>query len=182
MRRDLPVVPNLQQQKTLSKTLRKQWTEADPDAYQRIRESHPKLLEATDAEVAAFPFKLSAERFHDAVAQADRAGVAELLADNPELVDQSDREGISPLHKAIINRDLELVELLIDGGADLNQPDGRARMRPIDHASTAPIPTPTVRTPPGPPRGWRRGIETKRKARIERCSSCCTAMVERTRT
>ena len=59
MRRDLPVVPNLQQQKTLSKTLRKQWTEADPDAYQRIRESHPKLLEATDAEVAAFPFKLS---------------------------------------------------------------------------------------------------------------------------
>ncbi len=292
MRRDLPLVPNLQQQKTLSKTLRKQWTEADPDACQRIRESHPKLLEATDAEVAAFPFKLSdaqlviareygitswqklidriaerrpavglssqekarllvedpflvthgttlgadaakvwplivaamrgdtetleshldadpnlvneeffycppivfaaqeghtravqaliergasptahswygedtilklaedrghqetariirhavaerhrydggAERFHDAVAQADRAGVAELLADNPELVDQSDREGISPLHKAIINRDHELVELLIEGGADLNQPDGRARMRPIDHA------------------------------------------------
>lgn len=291
MRRRLPVVPSLQQQKTLAKTLRKHWRDAAPDAFQRIRESHPKLLEATDDEIARVSFKLSdaqlviareyglaswqklvdriakrrpavglsskekarlliedpflvthgchdsfskevwplivaamagntksleslldadsslvnaeffgcspivfatqeghtrtvqvllergarptatswfgkdtilklaedrghqetasairravaqlhrydegSERFHDAVAQADSVRLAELLAAHPELVDQSDRQGISPLHKAVVNRDVELIELLIDRGADLNQADGKARMRPIDHA------------------------------------------------
>ncbi|MCI0744855.1 MAG: ankyrin repeat domain-containing protein [Verrucomicrobia subdivision 3 bacterium] len=59
MRRELPSQPNLDQLRIQAKELRKAHHLANPEALQRIRESHPRLTQATDEQLRAAPFRLS---------------------------------------------------------------------------------------------------------------------------
>ena len=64
----------------------------------------------------------------------DRAALATRLADDPGVAMLRDRQGTAGLHKAIELGDADAVELLLRAGADVNEPDGRYSMRPIDWA------------------------------------------------
>ena len=77
-------------------------------------ESWPKLKAAVDGVTTA--------RLHDAVQKGDLAAVRTLLARRPEIVDLM-RGGpsgfeIRALHIAVMQRDVEITRLLLDGGAD----------------------------------------------------------------
>ncbi len=64
----------------------------------------------------------------------DHATLATRLAEDPAAAKLHDRQGTSGLHKAVERGDAIAVDLLLSAGADVNEPDGRYGMRPIDWA------------------------------------------------
>ncbi len=75
---------------------------------------------------------------HAAVVGGDAAGLARLLADDPRLVDRGDHLGRRPLHYAVAAGRGDLVDLLLDAGADIDAPGfggddrlGGAGFRPV---------------------------------------------------
>ena len=81
---------------------------------------------------------------HIAAEAGDVALVRQLLDDNPKLIELSDRAGGTPLHRAVAASAREVVELLLDRGADINAVHGAghgsasgyppAGLQPIDLA------------------------------------------------
>ena len=81
---------------------------------------------------------------HVAAEAGDVALVRRLLDDNPQLIELSDRAGGTPLHRAVAASAREVVELLLDRGADINAVHGAghgsasgyppAGLQPIDLA------------------------------------------------
>jgi uncharacterized protein len=81
---------------------------------------------------------------HIAAEAGDVARVSSLLDDNPQHLNLSDRSGGTPLHRAVAASALEVVELLLDRGADINAVHGAghgsasgyapAGLQPIDLA------------------------------------------------
>ena len=78
---------------------------------------------------------------HDAVAGGDTAGLTRLLADDPRLADLGDHLGRRPLHYAVAAGRRDLVDLLLDAGADIDAPGfggddrlGGAGFRPVSLA------------------------------------------------
>jgi ankyrin repeat protein len=59
VKRTLPVLPSLSQQRHLAKDLFKAWKASSPEALQRFRASHPRLRSFRDAEIAAQDLKLA---------------------------------------------------------------------------------------------------------------------------
>jgi ankyrin repeat protein len=72
-------------------------------------ESWPKLKAAVDG--------VTAKRLHDAVESGDLRTARELLTRRPEIVDLG-RGEMRALHMAVLRRDLELTNLLLEFGAD----------------------------------------------------------------
>jgi ankyrin repeat protein len=57
---------------------------------------------------------------HDAARKGDVKKVKELLASDPKLVSDRDKNGDTPLHQAALHGQLEVSQILIDAGADVN--------------------------------------------------------------
>jgi len=62
---------------------------------------------------------MSSVELFRAVKAGDVARVKELLADDPSLVHARDKDQSTPLHLAAWKDQAEIVELLLDGGADI---------------------------------------------------------------
>jgi ankyrin repeat protein len=73
---------------------------------------------AADAEPSPAERRLA--ELHRAIRAGEAAAVARLL-DDKSLVDAPDRHGNSPLHHAALYSDSEVVKLLLERGADVNQ-------------------------------------------------------------
>jgi ankyrin repeat protein len=69
---------------------------------------------------------------HDAARKGDVKKVKELLASDPKLVADRDKDGDTPLHLAALHGQLEVVQALIDGGADVNAKNNYAPFMPDD--------------------------------------------------
>lgn len=67
---------------------------------------------------------MQARSIHEACKQGDVAGVRELIAANPALVDADDEHGWRPVFHAGLWKHEAVVRLLIDAGADLGAHDG----------------------------------------------------------
>src|SRR5690349_1053151 len=76
---------------------------------------------------------MSAELF-SAVASGDVECVRELLGSDPDAAKVTDDEGATALHYATLNGRREIVELLLEYGADVNARDGRFGATPAGWA------------------------------------------------
>ncbi|MGA9585280.1 MAG: ankyrin repeat domain-containing protein [Terracidiphilus sp.] len=61
-----------------------------------------------------------ADPIHDAARKGDVKKVKELLASNPRLVSDKDKNGDTPLHQAALHGQLAVAQILIDAGANVN--------------------------------------------------------------
>jgi ankyrin repeat protein len=69
---------------------------------------------------------------HDAARRGDVKKVKELLASDPKLVSDRDKNGDSPLHVAALHGQLEVAQALIDAGADVNAKNNYPPFLPDD--------------------------------------------------
>lgn len=116
---------------------------ADPDATES--EGHRPLYRAATGDVAcillsagATPDAVSGPTGGTALHQAARHGkvsVAEALLDHGATIDMPDAKGHTPLRRAVNCRQMEVVRLLVRGGADCHQADRRG-VTPSDVART----------------------------------------------
>ena len=92
------------------------------------------------AELTAFLESKLREQFHiapegaaitDAIKAGDAAQVRTMLDEQPDLVHAADARGNQPIHWAVLTRRIDLIDELLDRGADINaqRPDGA---RPLD--------------------------------------------------
>lgn len=72
-------------------------------------ESWSKLKAAVDG--------VTAKNLHEAAESSDLKTARELLTRRPKMVDLG-RGGMSPLNKAVLRRDVEMVKLLLEFGAN----------------------------------------------------------------
>ncbi|MDQ7824928.1 MAG: ankyrin repeat domain-containing protein [Candidatus Eremiobacteraeota bacterium] len=60
---------------------------------------------------------------HDAVTKSDIGKVTEILAKDPRIVNEKNKEGLTPLHLAALEGNVVLLELLLKKGARINELD-----------------------------------------------------------
>jgi ankyrin repeat protein len=70
----------------------------------------------------------------EAVKQGDREGVRAILESNDRLANQRDASGATPLHYAAVNGHRQIVQLLLERGADINTTDSRFGATPAGWA------------------------------------------------
>jgi ankyrin repeat protein len=87
-------------------------------AAERGHEAVAELLR--EALAARHPAGGSASALHAAVTASDRAEVERLLAEDPRLVTTGDEVGRPPLHFAVATGRRDLVDLLLDAGAEID--------------------------------------------------------------
>jgi ankyrin repeat protein len=64
------------------------------------------------------------DEIHKAVIKGDLARVVALLKEHPELAEDKNNMGQTPLYAAVAHNQLEIAELLLANGADVNTRDG----------------------------------------------------------
>ena len=69
---------------------------------------------------------------HDAARKGDAKKVQALLQSDPKLVNDKDSKGDTPLHVAALHGQLNVVQVLIDAGADVNAKNNYAPFTPDD--------------------------------------------------
>ncbi len=82
---------------------------------------------------------------HDAARKGDVKKVKELLASDPKLVNDKDKDGDTPLHQAALHGQLAVAQALIDAGANVNAKNNYPPLSPTIWARSS-QPT-TIRTP-----------------------------------
>lgn len=75
------------------------------------------------------------DKIHDAAQGGDLASVKALIEKNPDLIDARDAEGRTPLHWACRGVHLEVIEYLVEKGADVNARDNN-RVVPLHSLAT----------------------------------------------
>jgi ankyrin repeat protein len=136
--RRLPPQPNLDQLRKQAKDLLEQYRAGDPTAVAEVRQFEWRADAITfalhDAQrvlaraygfeswsrLKAFVDGVNIKRFADAVQAGDQAQVRALLAARPELIDMDMSGGDErrALHFAVLRRDVPMVRLLMEAGAD----------------------------------------------------------------
>jgi len=76
---------------------------------------------------------LRAQEIFDAIEKNDLAKVKALIAKDPRVKDQLDLRKMSPLYHALQNKNMSLLRLLIQNGADVNIA-GALRRTPLVYA------------------------------------------------
>ncbi len=66
----------------------------------------------------------------EAVKQGDRERVRAILDSDDGLANQSDESGATPLHYAALNGNRQIVQLLVERGADINRTDSQSGATP----------------------------------------------------
>ena len=96
---------------------------------------------------------------HAAAAADDEAGVRALLDADPHLVHRGDRQGGTPLHRAVAASAREVVGLLLDRGADIHALHGAgpARRAATPPPASSPSTSRCGTAPSGASRGYRDG-------------------------
>ena len=64
----------------------------------------------------------SAKDVHDCIDAADLAKLEKILEAKADLIDALSKDGESPIFRACANGNIEIVELLLDFGADITVP------------------------------------------------------------
>ena len=93
---------------------------------------HTEVSEYLRSEVGA-DVVVSDLRLHEAIDRENSEAVKHLLTVAPELVEQVDRDGRTPLHSAVIKRDETSLQALLDVGAPVDAVD-HAGFRPVHYA------------------------------------------------
>ena len=93
---------------------------------------HTAVVEFLRNEIGALA-AVSDLRLHEAIEIEDAEEVRRLLVDAPELAQQQDRRGRTPLHLAVIRGDTESTEALLAAGAQVDAVD-HPGFRPIHYA------------------------------------------------
>ncbi|PKL51291.1 MAG: hypothetical protein CVV42_00130 [Candidatus Riflebacteria bacterium HGW-Riflebacteria-2] len=76
-----------------------------------------------------------AAAFHDLIREGDLKQVRTSLARDSVLANMADEIGMSPLHIAVINGHLRIVNVLINAGAEVNATDKLKRLTPLHYAA-----------------------------------------------
>lgn len=69
---------------------------------------------------------------HDAARKGDVKKIKDLLASDPKLVNDRDKNGDTPLHQAALHGQSEAAQVLVDAGADVNATNSYAPFLPAD--------------------------------------------------
>ena len=93
---------------------------------------HTAVVEFLRTEIGALA-AVSDLRLHEAIEVEDAEEVHRLLVDAPELAQQQDRSGRTPLHLAVIRGDTESTTVLLAAGAQVDAVD-HVGFRPIHYA------------------------------------------------
>ena len=136
--RRLPLQPNLEQLRKQAKDLLEKYRAADPSTVAEVqqfeRRPDPATFALNDAQrvlaraygfaswpkLKAFVDGANIARFTDAVKSGDLPQVRSLLAARPELIgmDRAENDEHRALHYAVLRRDVPMVKLLMEAGAD----------------------------------------------------------------
>ena len=71
------------------------------------------------------------ENLIEAVKQGDRESVRAVLESDARLANQKDASGATPLHYAALNGHRQIVQLLLERGADINSTDSQFAPRQL---------------------------------------------------
>ena len=74
--------------------------------------------------VLLFAFPACAAEIHDAAGEGDMVKVKALISENPDLVSAVNERGSTPLHSAAFGGHLEVVEFLLEKGAEIEAVNG----------------------------------------------------------
>ena len=74
------------------------------------------------------------ENMIEAVKQGDRESVRAILESDDRLANQRDKSGATPLHYATLNGHRQIVQLLLERGADINSTDSQFGATPAGWA------------------------------------------------
>ncbi|MCC6796201.1 MAG: ankyrin repeat domain-containing protein [Candidatus Hydrogenedentes bacterium] len=92
---------------------------------QRSNKLHPRIQPtfASVALVAAVLFSGCEESIHDAALKGDVETARRMLDANPQLINERNKLGKTPLHQSLTGGNDEIIKLLIERGADVNAQD-----------------------------------------------------------
>ena len=82
-----------------------------------------------------YSFPTSAADFHNLIRDGDVKQIRASLARDNVLANMTDEIGMSPLHIAVINGHLRIVNILINAGAEVNATDRLKRRTPLHYAA-----------------------------------------------
>ena len=83
----------------------------------------PKKIIVAGVVAALVPLYSAAQDIHSAAKSGDLRAVKNLLAVNPELIDAPDDRGVTPLHRAALEGQRDVVDFLISRNGDVHKPD-----------------------------------------------------------
>jgi ankyrin repeat protein len=143
--RQLPPDANLRQLRNQAKDLRRAFKEGDPNAIQRIGQTHPRFSGLTQAEVAGAAIALAdaqlviarelgfdswpklkkhleslsqpARSMHELVTEDNVQTMQEAVARDPDSVNELNESGLPPLYTAALYRNRQAIDFLLAHGA-----------------------------------------------------------------
>lgn len=78
-----------------------------------------KIITIAAIALCIFSVSLYASEIHEAAKNGNLEKVKALLEDNPELLNEKDSQGFTPLHSAVTNGRIHIIRFLIEKGADI---------------------------------------------------------------
>ena len=76
-------------------------------------------------------FKSKQQQLFDAIEAKNLSKVKRLISDPKVDINAKNKDGYKPLHRAVIQNDLEMIRLLIENGADVNSKEDKYGATPL---------------------------------------------------